>query len=204
MELTYDLTQKDFYDSLLAHRQRSMVSKWSVRLMLGFVCLLPVIGLVILMTDHQVPLGTVIPLFVLAAFWAILMWGTPWWSARTQFLQQPAAHGSRTMTLDGSGIHWRWKGGQADVEWRNFIRFLECKTVFLLYTSPACFNIVPKRAFVSGETDSFRGLLQEKLGATMAARNKKIGPRLVVFLVAVGVALILLAMAIRNILSSAH
>jgi hypothetical protein len=78
MELTYDLTQKDFYDSFLAHRQRSVVSKWSFRLMLGCVFLLPAIGLVTLATDHQVPLGTIVPLFVLATFWAILIWGTPW------------------------------------------------------------------------------------------------------------------------------
>ena len=103
------------------------------------------------------------------------------------------------MRLDGSGIHWRWKGGQADVEWTNFIRFLESNTLFLLYTSPACFNIVPKRAFTPGETESFRGLLQEKLGVTMAAHRKKISPRVIVFLVVVAVALVLLVMAIKNV-----
>jgi hypothetical protein len=103
------------------------------------------------------------------------------------------------MTLNDSGIHWLWKGGQADVEWTNFIRFLESKTLFLLYTSPACFNIVPKRAFAPGETDSFRALLQEKLGVTMAAHHKRISPRVIVFLVVVAVALVLLVVAIRNV-----
>jgi len=103
------------------------------------------------------------------------------------------------MTLDGSSIHWRWKGGQADVEWTNFIRFLESKNLFLLYTSPACFNIVPKRAFAPGETESFRGLLQEKLGVTMAAHHKRISLRVIVFLVVIAAALVLLVMAIRNV-----
>jgi hypothetical protein len=199
MELTYDLTQKDFYDSFVAHRERSVVSKWSFRLLFGFVFLFPAIGLLTLATDRQTKFVSVVPLFALAAFWAIFIWGTPWWSARTQFLQQPAAQGSRTMTLNDSGVHWLWKGGQADVEWTNFIRFLESKTLFLLYTSPACFNIVPKRAFAPGETESFRALLQEKLGVTMAAHHKRISPRVIVFLVVVAVALVLLVMAIRNV-----
>ena len=103
------------------------------------------------------------------------------------------------MTLDGSGIRWRWKGGQADVEWTNFVRFLESNSLFLLYTSPACFNIVPKRAFAPGETELFRGLLQEKLGATMAAHRKGISPRVIAFLGMTTVALVLLIMVIRNI-----
>jgi hypothetical protein len=100
------------------------------------------------------------------------------------------------MTLDASGIHWRWKGGQADVEWTNFIRFLESKTLFLLYTSPACFNIVPKRALAPQETDSFRGLLKEKMGATMATHGKRISPGVIVFLVLVAVSLVLLVQVI--------
>jgi len=103
------------------------------------------------------------------------------------------------MKLDDSGIHWAWKGGQADVKWTNFIRFLESNTVFLLYTSPACFNIVPKRAFAPGEIDLFRGLLQDKLGVTMAAHRKAISARVLLFLVVVAVALVLLVMAIRNV-----
>src|SRR5215471_12287310 len=165
MELTYALSQKDFYNSFLAHRQRSVVSKWTFRLVFVFIFLLPAIGLLTLATDRQTTFVSVVPLFALAAFWSVFFWGTPWWSARMQFQQQPAVQGSRTMVLDGSGVHWRWNGGEANVEWTNFIRFLESKTLFLLYTSPACFNIVPKRAFAPGETESFRGLLEEKLGA---------------------------------------
>lgn len=166
--------------------------------MSGFVFLFPAIGLLTFVTNRETKIGTILPLFILAGIWALLIWGAPWFSARSQFLQQPAAKGSRTMTLDGSGVHWRWNGGQADVEWRNFIRFVESKTVFLLYTSPACFNIVPKRAFVAGEAESFRGLLQEKVGLTMADNKRKISPRVIVFLVVVAVAFVLLLMVIRN------
>ena len=199
MQLTYDLEQKDFYYSFVAHRERTAVLKWSYRLLCGFIFLLPSIGLLTLATDPHTKFVTIVPLFVLAVFWAILIWGAPWWSAHSQYLQQPAAQGSRTMTLDGSGIHWQWKGGQADVEWTNFIRFLESKTAFLLYTSPACFNVVPKRAFAAGETESFRDLLQEKLGGAAAAHGRRISPRVLVFLAVVAWAFVLLLITIiRN------
>ena len=199
MELTYDLTQKDFYDSFVAHRGRSPLLKWSYRLLFGLMFLLPAIGLAALATDPQTKRGSVVPFFAFTAFWAVFIWGIPRLSARTQFLQQPAAQGSRSMTLDASGIHWRWKGGQADVEWTNFIRFLESKTVFLLYTSPACFTIIPKRAFTPGQTESFRDLVQGKLGAASAAHRKRISPQVLLFLAAVVCALVLLVMAIRNV-----
>lgn len=198
MQVTYSLEQKDFYHSLVAHRERTAILKWSYRLLCGFLFLLPGVGLVVFATDPHSKLATAIPLFVLAAIWAMLIWAAPWWSARSQYLQQPRAQGPRTMTLDGSGVHWQWKGGQADVQWTNFIRFLESKSVFLLYTSPACFNIVPKRAFAPEETKSFRDLLQEKVGDTSVAHQRQISPRVLVFLGVVAMALVLLVMAIRN------
>ena len=69
------------------------------------------------------------------------------------------------MLVDTVGIHLRWDGGASDVEWRMFIRWLECKNQFLLYTSPACFNILPKRAFVPQQLSEFRALLQDNISA---------------------------------------
>jgi hypothetical protein len=88
----------------LAHRERTAVLKWRYRLLCGSLFLLPAIGLLALATDPHAKFVTIIPLFVLAAIWGVLIWGAPWWSARSQYLQQPGAQGPRTMTLDGSGI----------------------------------------------------------------------------------------------------
>jgi len=57
---------------------------------------------------------------------------------RRQFLQQPGAHGPKTLTLNASGARWKWNGASSDIEWKNYIR----------YTSPACFDILPKRGIV--------------------------------------------------------
>ena len=105
------------------------------------------------------------------------------------------------MLLDSGGVHWRWNGGSADIEWKNFIRLQETKNQFMLYSSPACFNIVPKRALTLDQMGAFRQLVMENLplGAASVAHEKKISPRTWVFLAVVIVAFALLVMAIRNI-----
>ena len=104
------------------------------------------------------------------------------------------------MLLDASGIHWQWNGGSADIEWKNFVRFQETRNQFLLYSSPAIFNVVPKRALTPDEMSAFRQLVTERLSLdTALAHDKKISPRTWVFLGVVIVAVVLLVMAIRNI-----
>jgi len=48
MEVTYELKQKDFFDSLIAFRNRSVFVKWAYRLMVGIVFLSAGGGLVLL------------------------------------------------------------------------------------------------------------------------------------------------------------
>jgi hypothetical protein len=78
-------------------------------------------------------------------------------------VKQPGAQGQRNVLLDGSGVHWRWDGGCADIEWKNYVRSLEGKKQFLLYTSPACFNIIPKHALTPQELIELRALLKENI-----------------------------------------
>ena len=202
MEVTYELTQRDFFDSLIAHRNRSAFAKWTFRLIVSIVLIFAAGGLVSVAVHRDTQtLSTFAPLFGLAVIWGALMWGSPWWAARNQFLKQPAAQGPRRMLVDSAGVHWRWNGGSGDIEWKNFIRLLETKNQFLLYSSPACFNIVPKRALSPDLMVFFRKVVAENLpsGSALTAPNKKIGPRTWVFLAVVVVAMVLLVMAIRNI-----
>ncbi len=202
MEVTYELTQRDFFDSLVAHRNRSTFARWSFRLAASIVVIFVGLGLVLLaIRPDAKSLTNLAPLFAMAVVWSILIWASPWWAARNQFSKQPAAQGPRTVLLDSGGVHWRWNGGSADIEWKNFIRFQETKNQFMLYSSPACFNIVPKRALTLDQMGAFRQLVMENLplGAASVAHEKKISPRTWVFLAVVIVAFVLLVMAIRNI-----
>ena len=164
MELRYELTQKDFLESFLAHRNRNAFSRWSLRLMLFVVCLFAALGLVSFAgSPSAATLSSFAVLFGLASFWGLLIWGLPRRMAHNQFSKQPGAHGARTLSLDDQGAHWRWNGGSADVQWQNFIRILDGKNQFLFYTSPACFNILPKRALASEQLVRFRQIVTQNL-----------------------------------------
>lgn len=164
MEVTYELTQRDFYDSFIAHRNRSTFSKWSFRIAALIAAVFIGIGLLGLVIHPSVrAVKDSGPLVIVALFWIGLLWTLPWWNAKNQLSKQPGAKGSRTMLLDNAGIRWQWNGGSAQIEWGNFIRWVECDTEFLIYSSPACFNIVPKRALPPEQLAEFRALLAQNL-----------------------------------------
>lgn len=169
MEINYELTQQDFQEAVLAHRRRSVGARWTWRIMKVLGILLIALMVIGILSGSAQPreewLPNFAPFFGAAAVWAALIWAGPWWSARNQFLKQPSAKGARSLALDDAGLHWRWTGGSADIQWMNLIRAHESKHLFLLYSSPACFNIVPKRALSPEGLACFRGLLQQHIAA---------------------------------------
>jgi YcxB-like protein len=162
MEIRYQLTQKDFTESFAAHRNRRPVVKWLRRI----IALTMLLGSAFLLFG-AVRTGntrTLMPFFGLVALWLVILGGLPYWmSARKQFLKQPGAQGPRTALLDDTGAHWRWNGGSSDVEWKNYIRSVEGKNQILFYTSPACFNILPKRAIAAEQLAELRSLLNQNI-----------------------------------------
>jgi hypothetical protein len=161
MEVTYQLTQRDFFDSFVAHRNRSALMKWSMRVSVTLVLVLAGAGLILAATNRR-SLSDFIPLFVLAILWAVVLWACPWWAAR-QFTKRPAVQGPRTVVLDAQGVHSKWNGGTADLEWRNFIRCAESRNQFLLYTSSVSFSILPKRSLTPEQISQLRELLAQNM-----------------------------------------
>lgn len=164
MDFTYKLAERDFLESLIAYRNSRPLSKWFVRLSVILVLLFLVLGIVgLVVHPSRQNLSNVVPLLALAVMWIVLLWVSPWWAARKQFRKQPAAQGLRTISLDGGGVRLRWDGGASDVEWKTFIRFLESKNQFLLFTSPVNFAIIPKRALTAEQITECRAMLEEKV-----------------------------------------
>jgi hypothetical protein len=164
MQVTYELTKRDFVDAVKAHRNRSAFTKWFPRILACIVFVLAGVGLLQLAScpDNQA-LSNFAPLFVLAAVSAALIWGSPWLIAKRIFGKQPSLKGPRTMLLDTAGVHLRWSGGTSDLEWNNFTRQLEDKNQFLLYTSPTLFTVVPKRVFTPEQLSEFRTILAQNV-----------------------------------------
>jgi uncharacterized membrane protein AbrB (regulator of aidB expression) len=101
MQITYALTQHDFFDSIIAIRNRKKWAKWVFR------ASFPVLGLLIVVSLFTSPssklMSNLVPLLFFVLLWAFLLWGSPWWLARTQFVKQPSAQGQRTASFDRKG-----------------------------------------------------------------------------------------------------
>jgi hypothetical protein len=166
MQIDYELTQKDFTDSFAAHRNRNIVSRWLMRLFMSFAVVVGVfLAFGLIVKPNAQDTKNLMPFFLLIFLWIGVLRVLPRWNARRQFLKQPGAQGSRTVLIDASGVHWRWNGGSSDIAWKNYVRSLEGKNQFLLYTSPACFNIIPKRNLTPEGLLELRALLKQNVSA---------------------------------------
>jgi purine-cytosine permease-like protein len=166
MQISYELTAKDFSESYVAHRNRNALGKWSRRIFIWVAALCTAIVLLgFLIKPSAQTARSLLPFLGLVIAWIAIVWIRPRWTMRRQFLKQPGAHGPRTLLLDSTGAHWRWNGGSGDVEWKNYIRAVEGKNQILFYTSPVCFNILPKRALAGAQLDEIREFLKQNIQA---------------------------------------
>ena len=164
MQITYELTQKDFTEAYIAHRNRKAWRKWARWTFVSIAGLFTAIILFgFLVKPSWEQAKVLMPFLVIVMMWIGVLWLLPWWTMRRQFLQQPGAQGPRILTLDDSGVHWKWNGGSSDVAWKNYVRSLEGKNQILFYTSPACFNILPKRVLAPEQLGELQSLLEEKI-----------------------------------------
>lgn len=163
MQITYALTQRDVFESTIAIRNRKKWAKWGFRAILAFLVLLIVLS--VLTSPRSQLMSTLAPLLFLLLLWMFLLWASPWWFARTQFLKQPSAQGARTASFDNDGVRWHWDGGSGVAEWKTYIRWMETRNQILLCTSPVQCSIVPKRALNADQLSELGTLLTQKLGA---------------------------------------
>jgi len=165
MHIIYELTKKDFAEAYQAHRDRTGLRKWTRQISIGITGIFTALILFVLLVKPNAPEATAMtPYFGLVSIWLLLTVFLPRWNIQRQFTKQPGAHGARTLLLDASGMHWRWNGGSSDVEWKNYIRLVEGKSHFLFYTSPACFDILPRRALGPEQLTEVRQLLKQNIG----------------------------------------
>jgi len=164
MQIDYELTQSDFTEAFVAHRNRRGSAQWVRVILFWLIVLVSAVVLYGAVKSHN--FSPALPFFFISFLWIVVIQGIiPWWYVRRQYTKQPGAHGPRTLTLDETGAHWRWNGGSSDIEWKNYIRSVEGKNQILFYTSPACFNILPKRAIAAEQLSELRLLLDQNISS---------------------------------------
>ena len=166
MQLTYTLTQRDFFEAVIAIRNRKKWAKWIFRAIPPFFLFLVVV--LVFQSPHSQRsqlISNLIPILALLLLWSFFLWGSPWLYARTQFLKQPSVHGPRTACFDDNEVKWQWDGGSSVVQWKTYIRWMESKNEILLCSSPVQCGIVPKRAMNAEQLSELRRLLTQTVGA---------------------------------------
>ena len=166
MEITYELSEKDFVEAYKTHCSRGPSSKW--RRAIWFVFLVIFLGAFIL---HSIATNTsdisgYVVLAILAITWFVVIRWLQLFNMRKQFRNQPGAHGPRTAIFDLEGVHWRWEGGSSDVAWRNYTRWIEDDKQILVYSSPAYFSMLPKRALDAAQLAELREILKQNIPNT--------------------------------------
>lgn len=157
MQITYELTRKDFREAFAA------AHKWHHRIH-GVLLSIGISGIVwnLLLLRFKV---------VVEIIFGLLWWGL-WVSlpasafVRNQFAKWSSEKAPRTFSWNSSGVYWQWGSGSVNNAWKNIIRCVEANSHFLLFTSPAAFDVLPKRAFDDGQLADFRSALATYIQAT--------------------------------------
>lgn len=164
MEVSYKLTQDDFYEAFVAHRNGTRSGRWVVRIVVAAAVLLTAATGYILVTFHDKEMfWAAVPLFLFGAFPVNILWLAPRLAARNQFKKQPLAHHPATLTVTSEAMQWRTADASSETRWAGFIRWIESKNEILLYPQRSIFLIIPKRAFSPNQLPELRSRLRENV-----------------------------------------
>jgi len=86
------------------------------------------------------------------------------WSYRRIYRKQPSLHEPVSIDFGESGMAYSSEHSQGEVPWRMFIKWREGTRLFLVYSAPNLFHIIPKRLLDADGADRLRALLQSGLG----------------------------------------
>ena len=164
MQIDYELTEKDFVEAYRTHQDRTKFSKWARRVFIWMAFGITAIILVGFLLKPSIQAAeSLVPFAGVVLLWIAFLWAFPRWNMSRQFHKQPGAHGPLTLLIDDAGAHWRWNGGSSDIAWENYIRWIDGRGQILFYSSPACFNILPKRGLTTEQVKQLQDLLKQNI-----------------------------------------
>jgi YcxB-like protein len=147
-----------------AYRTRNSLLRWAFRFGVAFVIFVLGSGLALLvLAPHSSAVQNLFPLFALCIMWVFMLWVSPYFFARSQLKGSPIARGPITLNISGSGLCFHSQYAESQLAWPSFVRWLEEKAIFALFTNPKMGIPIPKRAFSADQLDEFRILLREKI-----------------------------------------
>jgi hypothetical protein len=170
MIVNFQFTLDDYHNAFGAHYRKgaSAFMRWMLKLVLVIGVLLLLVSALFVITGQRA-LGVVLPPLLLGAFWTWIGMGKTYQlSARNQFAKNPALRGPRRVEFNDDGVTTDAGIASSQARWKAYLRYVESKDTFLLYTSPACFVIVPKRVLQPEQVIELRRLFQTHIGKNVA------------------------------------
>lgn len=170
MTLHFQFTLDDYRNAFRAHYQKgaSKLTRWTMKLLLVVGVIFFLFGILLFLSGQRAPNVVLFP-FLIGAFWIWIGSGRAYiFSAKKQFAKAPALREPRTIELNDEGMTTDAGVASSKTSWKAYVRFVESKDSFLLYTSPACFNIIPKRVLQPEQVTELRQLLQAHVGKDVA------------------------------------
>ncbi|HEX3103218.1 MAG TPA: YcxB family protein [Terriglobales bacterium] len=170
MIVNFQFTLDDYRNAFRTHYRKgaSAFTRWMLRLVLVVGVLFLLLSVLFVITGQRA-LNVVLPPFLFGAFWAWVGMGKTYLlSARSQFAKSPALREPRRVEISDDGVKTDSGIASSQVSWKGILRYVESSDTFLLYTSPACFAIVPKRVLQPEQVTELRELLPNHIARDVA------------------------------------
>ena len=170
MIVNFQFTVDDYLNAFRAHYRKgaSAFTRWMLRLVLVVGVLFLLLSVLFVITGQRA-LNVVLPPFLFGAVWTWAGMGNTYLlSARSQFAKNPVLREPRRIEFSDDGVKTDSGIASSKVSWKAILRYVESSDTFLLYTSPACFAIVPKRVLQPEQVNELRRLFQTHIGKDVA------------------------------------
>jgi len=170
MIVNFQFTLDDYRNGFRAHYRKgaSAYRRWMLKLVLAIGVLLLLAGILVVIT-RQGPMTAALPPLLLGVAWTWIGTGKMYLlSAKSQFAKSPVLREPRRVEFSDEGVKTDAGIASSQVSWKSFLRYVESTETFLLYTSPACFVIVPKRVLQAEQVNELRRLFQAHISKDVA------------------------------------
>ena len=170
MEISYQLTIDDYRQGLKAFRRKTTYSIRRTRFLFGCFWLVLATASFLSLFGRDKSFPNLFPLWGLAAFWACVLWYSPYYLGK-KMMKGPSAALPHSMEISDEGIHSHTAGAEVRLTWEVLVGWAEVERVFALFPSHASFFPIPKRAMTDAQQKELRALLTDRISTHNASKS---------------------------------
>jgi YcxB-like protein len=166
MKIVYRIGEQGYMNAhdLFAANERPLYRRFSRRLMpwVGTFLLITQVLFLIVMPHRDT--GLVVIGFMVGFFLVYCGFALSRYFLRSYQKDHRFKH-DFTAEISDEGVHIVTLFSDSKMQWGRFVRFLESDEIFMVFLAQWLFLIFPKRAFVPGDADQLRMLLQRNVAS---------------------------------------